>query len=87
MSDQGEPDRIIGSMTKNARESVAVMLRTYKGHRFIDVRTMARGPAGGSLPTGKGVALKPAAVPELLDLLQRAHAEAVAAGWCDGEAS
>ena len=38
MSEGAEPDRIIGSVTKNARESVTVALRTYKGHRFVDVR-------------------------------------------------
>lgn len=81
---QAEPDRIIGSVTKNARESVAVMLRTFKGHRFCDVRVMASKPDGEAVPTGKGVALRADALPELVELSRRAHAAAVAAGWCDG---
>jgi len=83
MTDQAEPDRIIGTVTKNSRESVAVMLRSFKGHRFCDVRVMAAKPDGGTIPTGKGVALKAGAIPELIGLLQRAHAAAVEAGWCD----
>ena len=82
MTDQAEPDRIIGTVTKNSRESVAVMLRSFKGHRFCDVRVMVAKPEGGTTPTGKGVALKAGAIPELIGLLQRAHAAAVAAGWC-----
>ena len=82
MIDPAEPDRIIGSVTKNSRESVAVMLRTFKGHRFADVRVMASKPDGGTTPTGKGVALNANALPELIDLLQRAHVAAVQAGWC-----
>ncbi len=85
MIDRAEPDRIIGSVTKNRRETVAISLRTFKGHRFCDVRVMASKPDGGTAPTGKGVALKAGALPELIGLLQRAHAAAVEAGWCDGD--
>jgi hypothetical protein len=87
MIDQTEPDRVIGTVAKNAREGVAVALRTYKGHRFCDVRVIASKPDGGTTPTAKGLTLKPAALPELIGLLQRAHAAAVEAGWCDGDAS
>ena len=69
---------------KNSRKKAAVMLRTYKGHRFVDVRVMVARPDGGATPTGKGLALKPGAIPELVDVLQRAHAAAVEAGWCGG---
>ena len=82
MTDQAEPDRIIGTVAKNTRESVAVMLRTFKGHRFVDVRVMVANGEGGSTPTGKGVALKAGALPELIELLGRAHKAAVVAGWC-----
>lgn len=85
MSDQAELDRIIGTVTKNSRESVAVMLRTFKGHRFVDVRVMAAKPDGGTTHTGKGVALKADAIPDLIGLLQRAHAAAAEAGWCSSD--
>jgi len=87
MTDQGEPDRIIGTVTKNSRESIAVMLRTFKGHRFVDVRVMVANGDGGTTPTGKGVALKPDTLPELIGLLRQAHAAAAEAGWCSGHAA
>ena len=83
MKEPTDPDRIIGTMTKNSRESIAVMLRTFKGHRFCDVRVMVAGPDGGTTPTGKGVALKTSAIPELIALLRSAHEAALSAGWCD----
>jgi len=80
-----EPDRPIGTVRKNAREDIAVKMRSYKGYRFVDLRVMARRPDGGALPTGKGVAMKAEAIPKIIELLQQAHAEAVEAGWCDGD--
>ena len=77
-----EADRIIGTVAKNGRESIAVALRHFKGHRFVDVRVMAPKPDGGMTPSGKGIALRADAVPELIELLRSAHAAAVAAGWC-----
>ena len=76
-SDIGEPDRLIGTIKKNAREDIAVALRTYKNHRFVDLRLMASAPDGGTAPTAKGVTLKAAAMPDLISLLQRAHKAAV----------
>ncbi len=85
MNAPAEPDRIIGTMAKNSREGIAVMLRTFKGHRFCDVRVMVAGPDGSATPTGKGVALKTSAIPELISLLKNAHKAAVVAGWCDSD--
>jgi hypothetical protein len=84
-TEHNEPDRIIGAVRKNAREDIAVALRTYKGYRFVDLRLMASKPDGGTTPTVKGVTLKPASLPALIGLLQRAHEAAVEAGWCDGD--
>lgn len=78
-------DVTIGTLPKNTRESVAVMLRTFKGHQFCDVRIMASKPEGEAVPTAKGIAIKPDALPELIRLLQDAHAAAVQAGWCAGD--
>jgi hypothetical protein len=80
-----EPDRPIGTVRKNARESVVVALRTFKGFPFIDVRLHALNPDGSTVPTAKGVTLKAGALPELISLLRRAHAAAVEAGWCNGD--
>jgi Transcriptional Coactivator p15 (PC4) len=75
-------DMTIGTLPKNSRESIAVMLRTFKGHQFCDVRIVVEGRDGEPQPTGKGVAIKPDNLPALIDLLQNAHAEAKKAGWC-----
>ena len=80
-----EPDQVIGTIRKNAREDFAIALRTYKNHRFVDLRLMASKPDGDTTPTAKGVTLKAGSLPELIGLLQRAHAAAVEAGWCDGD--
>lgn len=84
-TDHNEPDRLVGTMKKNAQEYIAVSLRTYKGYRFVDLRLMASTPDGGTTPTAKGVTLKADALPELIRLLQRTHETAVEAGWCDGD--
>jgi hypothetical protein len=84
-TDNNEPDRIIGTTRKNAREDIAVSLRKFKGYRFIDVRVRARRPDGGPVPTTKGITIKPDALPEIIELLRKAHAEAVTAGWCGSE--
>jgi predicted alpha/beta-hydrolase family hydrolase len=80
-----EPDRIIGTIRKNAQEDIAVALRSYKGTRFCDMRVMARRPDGEPVPTAKGVTIKPEALREMIELLRKAHTEAIAAGWCGGE--
>lgn len=43
-TDGVEPDRIIGTMTKNSRKKAAVMLRTYRGCRFVDIREISTWP-------------------------------------------
>ena len=77
-------DVTIGTLPKNSRESIAVMLRTFKGHQFCDVRIVVEGKDSATQPTGKGVAIKPDSLPALIDLLRQAHAKAIEAGWCKG---
>lgn len=77
--------QMIGSFVKNAREAVAVQLTTFNGHKLRDVRVVIPNPDGDSTPTKKGVTLKPAALPDLIKLLQEAHAAAMQAGWCQSD--
>jgi hypothetical protein len=80
-------DWTIGTLPKNSREAIAIMLRTYKGHQFCDVRVMVvDGATGKTTPTGKGVAIKPDSLPALIELLKDAHMKAQAAGWCSDDA-
>jgi len=39
-----EPDRIIGTMTKDSRKRVAVMLRTYRSCHFVDICEISTWP-------------------------------------------
>ena len=82
MIEQAEPDRLIGAVRKNAQQDIVVQLRSYKGSRFVDLRVMARGPDGGSIPTPKGVTMKAEDLPKIIGLLRQAHSTAVEAGWC-----
>lgn len=81
-----ELDRAIGSITKNDRESIVVALRTFKGHRFVDLRIHATRVDGEKVPTAKGLTLKPSALPELAQILGVAHEVARREGWCDDAA-
>ena len=72
-------DVAIGTPPKNTRESITVMLRTFKGHQFCDVRILVDGKDGTPQPTGKGVAVKPDNLPALIDLLRQAFEKAVEA--------
>src|SRR5258708_241190 len=51
-----QEDRLIGTLPKNSREAISVMLRTFKGHKFVDVRVMFAGKDDTLQPTGKGAA-------------------------------
>jgi hypothetical protein len=82
-SQHNEPDRIIGRVRKSAHEDIVVATRTFKNLRYVDLRVMAQGPDGTPLPTKKGVAIRPEAVPGIIELLRQAHSKAVEAGWCD----
>lgn len=66
------PDRTIATIAKNSRERIAVMLRSFKGHRFADVRIQF---ADGDewKPTGKGVGVRPDLLDDLIDALGEAR--------------
>jgi len=63
-----EPDRIIGTMTKSSRKKVAVMLRTYRGCRFVDIREISTWPVLTSRRNGVTYDLDQ--LPGTIDMLQ-----------------
>jgi len=73
-------DQLVARIAKNAREEIRVALRHYKGHSFIDLRVHARGADGEMVPTGKGITIKPDALPRLRQALAEADSVARAAG-------
>lgn len=69
----------IAAIRKNAREELQVSLTEFKGHDLIDVRVYA--DTGEKLvATRKGVAASVECLPAIVEALQRAVAEARAAG-------
>jgi hypothetical protein len=66
---------LIWTVKKNARELLQIRLREFKGHTFVDLRLHY---VDGEVvkPTAKGCTLPPAKLPELIEALQRAEAEA-----------
>lgn len=80
-STDGTAQVVVGRIAKNSRETIRVALDEYKGHRYCDVRVFVPGTTDGDeRPTKAGLTVKLAAIPELVELLRVAHAEAVARG-------
>lgn len=69
-------EQLIAAIGKNAREQVRVTLGSFNGHRLCHVRTYLLVADGVECdpprPTKKGVAVKAAALPELIEALERA---------------
>ena len=71
----------IGTLEKSATQDLRVKLSTYQGRRYLDVRTYVTLDATGErVPTKKGVTVTVAKIPELRALIEKAEAEARAAG-------
>lgn len=63
---------LVAEIPKNSRESYRVRLGEFKGHRFVDVRIWF-GEADQRKPSGKGVAIRPDALPAVISALQDAQ--------------
>jgi hypothetical protein len=72
---------IIAWLPKNRREQVRVALDRYRGADLIDVRVCVEltSTTGRLMPTSKGVSLKIEQLPELIEALEAARAEAAPA--------
>jgi hypothetical protein len=72
------PTTLVATVAKNAAEEVRVSLSEFKGSRLVDMRIYAEfgATAGEKKATKKGVALKLAKLPALIEALQAAQAEA-----------
>lgn len=67
-----DQERLIAAIAKNSRERIAIALRSYKGHRFVDIRVQFA-DGGEWRPTGKGVGVKPEILDDLIDALAQAR--------------
>ncbi len=69
----------IAAIPKNAREELRVALTQFRGHDLIDLRIYADAQ-GEWIATRKGITTKVDHLPAIVEALQRAMAEARAAG-------
>ena len=77
----GNPCRF--TIKKNSRETLIIELAKYKDHDLLNLRVWAD-DKGKLVPTSKGVSLKVGLLPEILDALTKAKAEAVRLGLIGG---
>ena len=68
--------RVVFVFEKNSREEVRARLRTFKGHELADIRVFATNDDGdGDHPTKKGICVKVADLPKLLEAVRALIAE------------
>lgn len=74
---------VLACLPKNKRESVRIALDQWQGHNLIDVRVVLRltEHAAQLTPTGKGISLQAAMIPDLIRALTTAEAKARELGW------
>ncbi len=73
--------KLIETITKNKREEIRVALTKYEGHDLCDVRVFSETYTSDErVATPKGISLSVAKLPVLIEALQKAEAEARAAG-------
>jgi len=72
----------IAVLHKNAREEVRIALAKFKGYDLVDLRvwTEPRNGGGERIPTQSGIAVRVGLLPQLIEALLQAEAEARAAG-------
>jgi len=68
-----DPGAIVADIRRGDDEIYRVALKQYEGRPYLDLRIWARATSGGNqfVPTKKGVSLRRAAIPELLDAIKR----------------
>ena len=70
----------IAVIPKNRTQDLRIRLVEFHDKPFIDIRTFVVVDATERVPTQKGIAVPPRLLPELIAGLQKAEAEARAAG-------
>ena len=79
---RGPSADLISVIRKNAAEEIRVELTEFNGHQLINIRVWTEPRNGGSerIPTKAGIACRVALLPEIIEALQQAEAQARARG-------
>ena len=77
-----EPQGALATIRKNALEEIRVGLSEFNGHDLLNIRIWTDPRNGGSerIPTKAGIACRVALLPEIIEALQQAEAQARARG-------
>ena len=72
----------LATIRKNALEEIRVELSEFNGHDLLNIRIWTDPRNGGSerIPTKAGIACRVALLPEIIEALQQAEAQARARG-------
>ena len=72
----------LATIRKNAAEEIRIELTQFNGHDLLNLRVWTDPRNGGSerIPTRAGIACRVALLPEIIEALQQAEAEARARG-------
>ena len=72
----------LATIRKNAAEEIRIELTQFNGHDLLNVRVWTDPRNGGSerIPTRAGIACRVALLPEIIEALQQAEAQARARG-------
>jgi len=62
---------MIGAIEKNARDTIVVQVRSYKGKDYVDVRNHYHDTEGELKPTQKGISLETSRFIELKELIDK----------------
>ncbi len=79
---RGPSAGLISVIRKNAAEEIRIELTEFNGHQLINIRVWTDPRNGGSerIPTKAGIACRVALLPEIIEALQQAEAQARARG-------
>lgn len=79
----GKPVVEIARFAKNRNETLRIALDEWQGHRLLDVRVLVplASHTDALTPTGKGVSINVALIPDLRAALDQAEAQARELGW------
>ena len=81
-----DQDIAVAELAKSVRQTIKFSLRTYKGRRFVDIRTFSPLTEGAEpRPTAKGVSIPPHLWPEFRKMLARVDETLCKHRWLDPE--
>jgi len=79
-------DLVVAELVKSPRQTVKFSLRTFKGRRFVDIRTFSPLVEGGEpRPTAKGVSVPPELWAEFRKMIARVDQALCEKDWLGRE--